>query len=255
MSFFKSLTLTFAMYSKIPMPMIEWDKKSMEWVFTCFPLVGVVIGGALWLWLTLAHWLNLGSSLTAVVALLIPIALSGGIHLDGLCDTCDALGSHQSRERKLEIMKDSHIGAFGVIGCVLYLLTLFAVWGEMTLSGETLVLLAGVPVVSRSWVSLAAVTRKNARGSGMLATFTNAANRRWNQMFAGLWLAAGLIAFCMWSTVGCWMAAASALVALYAYWVTEKEFGGLTGDLAGWYLQLLELGMLLAAAIAGKGTF
>lgn len=253
MSFFKSLTLTFAMYSKIPMPVVEWDDTSMEWVFSCFPLVGVVIGVVLWGWLQLASWLSLGSVFTGAIAIFIPIALSGGIHLDGLCDTCDALGSHQSRKRKLEIMKDSHIGAFGVIGCLLYLLVFLGAWSEVTLSPRNILLLSAIPVLSRCWTGLAAVTRKNARGTGLLATFTGSSSSVWNKGILLLWLLAGLVGVSLFSIAGRWTAVAGAVLAVYYYHMTEKEFGGITGDLAGWYLQMLELVMVLAVALAGKG--
>ncbi len=249
MSFFKSLTLTFAMYTKIPMPVVEWDERSMQWVFSCFPLVGVVTGGMLWLWLRLALWLGLGHNLIALGGVLIPIALSGGIHLDGLCDTCDALGSHQSKERKLEIMKDSHIGAFGVIGCVLYLLSLFAAWSELHYSEEVIVLLALIPVLSRSFVSLAAVTMKNARGSGLLATFTDASAGKWNLMIIAVWLVVPITFLLLLHSIERCMVFAALLVMLVFLRMSKKEFGGITGDLAGWYLQMLELGMVLALAV------
>ena len=107
----KSLIIAFAMYSKFPMPRVDWEKKALSWALCWFPLVGLAVGAVLWLWLALAGWLGFGAVFTAALALLLPIALSGGIHLDGFCDTCDALSSHQSRERKLEILKDSHTAA------------------------------------------------------------------------------------------------------------------------------------------------
>lgn len=251
MRFYQSLTLTFAMYSKIPMPMVEWDEKSMQWVFSCFPLVGVVEGAMLLLWMRLGMMLHLSQSLWAAIGVVLPLLLTGGIHLDGLCDVCDALGSNQPRERKLEIMKDPHIGAFGVMGCVVYLLMLYGCWCSVRMSTENGLLVAALPVLSRSWVSLAAVTRKNARGSGMLAVFTDAALGRWNLVCAVLWLAAAM-AFCLWrGGAGWWMVGASVLVSAWFYRMSEKEFGGITGDLAGYYLQLLELGMLLAVTLTG----
>ena len=94
----KSLIIAFAMYSKFPMPRVDWEKKALSWALCWFPLVGLAVGAVLWLWLALAGWLGFGAVFTAALALLLPIALSGGIHLDGFCDTCDALSSHQSRE-------------------------------------------------------------------------------------------------------------------------------------------------------------
>lgn len=250
-NFFKSLTLTFAMYSKIPMPRVEWDEKSMQWVFACFPLVGVVIGCLQAAWLKMAIFFNVAPILTAVVAMLLPIVLSGAIHLDGLCDVSDALGSNLPRERKLEIMKDPHIGAFGVIGCILYLIFLTACWCSVDLCPETIAFLSVIPVCSRSWVSLAAVTRKNARKSGLLATFTDAAAGKWNVVAAALWLTGSLAFFLTHGWIGCWIAGSSALLSAYFYRMSQHQFGGITGDLAGWYLQMLELTMIFALALTG----
>ena len=87
----KSLIIAFAMYSKIPMPRVDWEKKALSWALCWFPLVGAVIGAVLYGWMALARYLGFGPLFFAAFALLIPIALSGGIHLDGFCDTCDAL--------------------------------------------------------------------------------------------------------------------------------------------------------------------
>ena len=105
---FRSLCIAVAMYSKLPTPRVDWDKKSLSWAMCFFPVVGVVIALLLGGWLKLCAWLDFGPFLRSAVALLLPIAVSGAIHLDGFCDTSDALGSHQSREKKLEILKDSH---------------------------------------------------------------------------------------------------------------------------------------------------
>ena len=168
----KSLIIAFAMYSKFPMPRVDWEKKALSWALCWFPLVGLAVGAVLWLWLALAGWLGFGAVFTAALALLLPIALSGGIHLDGFCDTCDALSSHQSRERKLEILKDSHTGAFAIICCGLYLLVFFAAWCEAAPAGRAALALALGPAFSRSLSGLFAVTLPNARGTGLLATFT-----------------------------------------------------------------------------------
>lgn len=251
MRLLQSLNIAFSMYSVFPMPPARWEKENMQWVFACFPAVGAVIGGILWLWLRLAARLSLGAALTGAVGMAFSVGLSGGIHLDGLCDTADAVGSHLERERKLEIMKDPHIGAFGVMGCGIYLLLLFACWQEVCRSGGSALLPALVPVLSRSWVSLAATTIPNARGSGLLATFTSAAAGRRNRVLVLLWLALALVLVAAQGIPGLAAAAASALTALWFYRFSKKEFGGITGDLAGCYLQLLELAMLFAAALTG----
>ena len=102
----ESMIITFSMYSKIPMPNIDWKKENMKYAMCFFPLVGLVIGIIMAAWMYLAKFLAIGSILFAGIATIIPVIITGGIHIDGFCDTVDARSSHQSREKKLEILKD-----------------------------------------------------------------------------------------------------------------------------------------------------
>ena len=245
----KSLIIAFAMYSKFPMPRVDWEKKALSWALCWFPLVGLAVGAVLWLWLALAGWLGFGAVFTAALALLLPIALSGGIHLDGFCDTCDALASHQDRARKLEILKDSRVGAFAVLGCVSYLLLQYALWCQPGWEKEDLWVLALVPVLSRAMSGYGALTQPGARADGLLAAFTEQEQGRGRQRFllflcALLALAIGMLG------VGCAAVAAAILVYLWYIQMARREFGGLTGDLAGWFLQVCELGCLAAMVLA-----
>lgn len=253
MKLLRSIIVTFSLYSALPMPQIRWDEDSMEYVFACLPLVGVALGALLWLWLRLCLLLSIGTLLRGAGAVVLSAAFTGGIHLDGLCDTCDALGSHQSRERRLEILKDPHIGAFGVLGCVLYLLTQFAAWTELPLSLRTMLLAALVPVVSRSWVALGVLTRPNARGSGLLAAFQRTGSLGLNRMAAGVWLVGSTAALLLSGGAGPWMAFGAALCYACTLWRTQTAFGGLTGDLAGWTLCLLELCQVIILVISEGG--
>ena len=249
----KSVIIAFAMYSKLPMPRVDWEKKALSWALCWFPLVGLFIGAALWLWLALARWLGFGDIFTAAFDLLLPIALSGGIHLDGFCDTCDALSSHQSREKKLEILKDSHTGAFAIICCGLYLLMFFAAWCQVEAAGRTALVLGLGPVLSRSLSGLFAVTLPNARGTGLLATFTGPMDAARARVVLAVWAiaaAAAMVFLSPWTGVGVLAGAAPACV--YYVATAKRQFGGVTGDLAGFFLQLCELGMVLGAVVAQR---
>ena len=101
----ESIVVAFSMYSKIPMPHIEWNKENMKNVLCFFPWVGAVAGVLVWLWFLVSDQLGFGVMLRASVAVLIPVLVTGGIHLDGLLATADALSSWQTRERRLEILK------------------------------------------------------------------------------------------------------------------------------------------------------
>ena len=111
----RSLCVAFSMYSKIPVPQVEWTRESMKYCICFFPAVGAVIGAVTLIWNDLAGSILSGSPLFTAVLILIPVLISGGIHLDGLLDTADALSSYKSKDEKLEILKDSHAGAFAII--------------------------------------------------------------------------------------------------------------------------------------------
>lgn len=249
----RSFWIALSMYSKLPAPQVEWDERSLSWALCWFPAVGVAAGGLLWLWFQLSGLLGVGKLLCASVALLIPILTSGAIHLDGFCDTCDALSSHQSRERKLEILKDSHTGAFAIICCCLYLLFFFTVWAEVETAGRAGLVLALGPVLSRSLSGLFAATLPNARGSGLLAAFTQPMDARRARLILGLWViaaAGGMAALDV--TLGCAALLGAGLVCLYYVRMSRRQFGGITGDLAGFFLQLCELAIVLGVALAQK---
>lgn len=244
----KSFLLATSMYSKLPTPKTEWSDRAMAYVFCFFPWIGLVIGGTELLWFAASDLLNLGSFLFAAVAVLIPIAITGGIHLDGFCDTCDALGSHQSRERKLEILKDSHTGAFALLGICTYLILFTALWSEVLPVSA----LALIPVLSRTLSGLCAMTMKNARGSGLLASFSQASDLRCNRTVLFLWLAAVSVLLIFMDGAPVLIGAALSLV--YYIHMSKKEFGGITGDLAGWFVQICELMCLACMVLAQKGA-
>ena len=252
----RSIVIAFAMYSKIPMPQVAWDKRSLSWALCAFPLVGVVVGAALYGWLRLADFLGF-TALKAAAAVALPLALSGCIHLDGFCDTCDALSSHQSRERKLEILKDSHTGAFAIICCCLYLLLFYAAWREVEAEGIDLLFLCLAPVLSRCFSGLAAVSWPNARGSGLLATFTqpmDAKKARFVLISAIVVLMGTMIALAVDAGIYYPLAlpAAALLTFLYYRLMAMRQFGGITGDTEGFFVQVCECAMVLALVLGQR---
>ena len=240
----KSLIIAFAMYSKFPMPRVDWEKKALSWALCWFPLVGLAVGAVLWLWLALAGWLGFGAVFTAALALLLPIALSGGIHLDGYADTCDALSSYGDREKKLEILKDPHCGAFAVIRLCSYFLAYFALCTCVSFTPRVGVLWVLALVLERALSGLAVASFPMAKNTGLAHTFATAADktvvRRVLAVLAAV-LCVGMAA------LGGWALVLAALAVLWRYHaVSWKQFGGITGDLAGWFLQKAELWMLAA---------
>ena len=115
MRLLRTIAVTFAQYSRIPVPRFDWEKEDMRYSMSVFPWVGAVIGACFVLVYRLSG--TLGLPQLAVIALLtaVPLVITGGFHVDGFLDVEDALSSWRSREDKLAILKDPHIGAFAVI--------------------------------------------------------------------------------------------------------------------------------------------
>lgn len=246
-----SLAIAFATYSRIPMPKADWSEENRRYSLCFFPLIGLAIGAAMAGWLWLCDVLDMGSVLRGCVAALIPLLITGGIHMDGFMDTCDALASWQPKERRLEILKDSHAGAFAVIGCCVYLMLSAGLLSEMT--ANLALPLALCFVASRAASAATSVSFTSARADGMLRSFTKTAQRRAVMAASGAYLALCFIG-CLLSG---WLAACLCTAAvlgsvLYYKKMAYAQFGGVTGDLAGWLLQVTELALMAVMVIGGK---
>jgi len=251
MRYLSSLVIAFATYSKIPMPQVDWSDENLKYTMCFFPLIGAVIGLLLWGWLRLCDALCISPILRGAAGALLPLLITGGIHMDGFMDTCDALASWQTKERRLEILKDSHAGAFAVMGCAGYLLLHAALLSEA--SAQTAPLLACIFVLSRALSAWAMAALRNARPNGMLSAFAQASHKRIVSVSCAVY--ALLCALC-WFLLGRWLAlgclAAAALCLLYYQRMAYRHFGGVTGDLAGWFLQITELILTIVIVLGGR---
>ena len=120
MKLFYGCIIALSMYSRIPLPRVEWKRERMEHVLCFFPLVGIVEGLAFGGWFWLGCRLGFSELMTALWGTAIPILITGGIHMDGFLDTMDAIHSYGDKEKRLAIMKDPHTGAFAVIAAAVY---------------------------------------------------------------------------------------------------------------------------------------
>ena len=126
-----SCIIAFSTYSRIPMPQAAWTEENMRYTLAFFPLVGAAVGAVFWAVDALCSLLGFGCILRAALLTAVPAVVTGGIHLDGYCDTVDALASHAPKEKKLSILKDSNAGAFAVIWCCVWFLLYFALLTEL----------------------------------------------------------------------------------------------------------------------------
>lgn len=242
----RSLFSAFLMYSRIPMPHTEWKEENRRYSLGFFPLVGAVIGGLLVLWRYLSALSGNGQLLFATVAVILPVLVTGGIHLDGFCDVEDAMASCSSPDKRLEIMKDPHIGSFAAIRLGMLLVAQFGLMSQIT-GLRSACTVGCVHVLSRAISGIAAVTMKSARNNGSLQSFVSPAHRNtviaMDLSFAAAACAGMIIAG---GYSGAAAVAAAVITAAYFRHFAYKSFGGVTGDLCGWLLQLCELWSLAA---------
>lgn len=270
MNILYSCIIAVSMYSKIPMPAVEWTKERMRYVMCFFPLVGMAEGAALWLFLYVAlDTLNLSVVTVSLAGAVIPVLITGGIHMDGFLDTCDALHSYADKTKKLEILKDPHLGAFAVISFAVYLLLYTGILHEylsMVLhrGKESRILLYLLPVMvfimERAFSGLSVVSFPQARKKGLAAGFGGAARKRPDQAVLALWIVCCLGAGAALEQGGCRGAGITAVILLavhlavffWYYRMSLRQFGGVTGDLAGCFLQVCELAGLGTVAVLLK---
>ena len=244
MNLLKTIAVAFSMFSSLPMPQFKWDKDSMRYSLCAFPLIGAVIGLAGWLWIHAADYFQVPELFKGTVLCLIPTLITGGIHLDGYVDTCDALASFAPGERRLEILKDPHIGAFAAIRLCCYFFLYAALWICLPRYRFFPILLSFV--LSRTLSALGVTTFPLAKNTGLAHTFAEAADKKRTLIFLGFMavLLSILLPICGWCGLG--MACAAWLVFLYFRRMCVRQFGGLTGDLSGWFLIQAEKWMLIA---------
>ena len=250
---FRALLSAVGLLTRVPVRLGTDDGRSPAGrAVAFFPVAGAVIGVVL-LGLALlgrqmtavgAHPLLPGALLVAAWA-----ALTGGLHLDGWADCCDALFVPATREKRLAILKDPHLGSFGTIGLVLLLLVKASAAGELvctSLAGNgsrLLLLLAVAPVVARWVMALALATYPLAKTSGMAAFFRQGLT--WREPVLATLFTAVLVLPLGWDGLFLVSAAWSA-TALVAHLALER-LGGLTGDVYGAIVELAETTVLTLA--------
>ena len=243
-TYFHAFAMCQSMFCAIPFPGNIWDEKARDKMLLFLPLVGLEMG-AIWALLAwLCNFLRLPVLIKGLILAVFPYLVAGFIHLDGYMDVTDAVKSCRSLERRREILKDSHVGAFAVIGIVLLMLAQFACMASVP-EGADLRILLFVPAVSRCGSSLAVTVLKPMNTSqyadqkkpkshvAVLAAMTAL-------FVAGGFLLCGKYGFVL---LGCLAGNGAALRKAY------KSLDGMNGDISGYALTLGELCAVAVLAI------
>ncbi len=249
MQIIKAIIILFSMYSKIPMPQFAWKNEDMKYMLCFFPWVGAVIGVCVYLWRIICDRFAVGALCYTVIGTAIPLLVTGGFHVDGFMDTMDAFHSYQPREQKLEILKDSHIGAFAVIMLGIYGLFYLGAFSEIQDKDLLQIVCAGF-ALARILSGISVVSFPSAKKEGLLYLFAGSAQK--NIVKGSLYLQGALcVAFMLWRSLlaGSMITVAAIGAFVYYYYRCRRELGGITGDTAGYFVLLCEGSMMAVAAV------
>ena len=224
-----------SMFCAIPAPQI-WDEKAKDKMLLFLPVVGLEIGA---IWAVLAwvcRLLNLPALVTGLILCAYPYIVTGFIHLDGYMDVTDAVKSWRDIERRREILKDSHVGSFAVIGIVLLMIAHFAFFATAPTDANFPILIF-VPAVSRCCSALAVI------GLKPMSTSQYADQRKSKSHMVVLTIM--LVAFLAAGFLLCGKYGFALLGGLVGYGFAlrrgYKSLEGMNGDISGYALTIGEL--------------
>jgi adenosylcobinamide-GDP ribazoletransferase len=232
----------FALLTRLPLPQpATFRGAAGAW---SWPLVGLAVSALSACGAGLALWLGAPAGVAAATALAVSALVTGALHEDGLSDTFDGLFGGWTKERRLEIMKDSRVGSYGVLALLLVTLARWSALVALIGAGHWMAVLAA-GAMSRAPMGVLMAFLRNARGSG-LSHGTGAPSRSIALAGVGLALALGLVL----TGAGAFAATLALLAVTVALgWVAKRKIGGQTGDILGASQQIAEA-VVLAVLVA-----
>lgn len=243
----KNIAAALIFFTRLPFwRLFSVDSQYYKQVINYWAVVGWLTGGivALVLWLTAQV---LPFSVAVIIAILSRVLITGALHEDGFADFFDGFGGGTTKERILAIMKDSHIGTYGVVSLIFYFMLLYALLSSMPLYWACISILAGDPLCKliASMITLRLPYARNEESSKAKVVY--------NKMsFKPFWLSAvfGLLPFVVFIPFASWLAV---LLPVAAFWlltsIMNKKIGGYTGDCCGATFLICELSFYIGMAI------
>ena len=234
-----------SMFCAIPCPSRIWDEKARPLMLLFLPVVGLEIGviwsGIAWV----CRYFEVPGLAAGLILSAYAYLVTGFIHLDGFMDVSDAVGSCRSLEQRQAILKDSHVGSFAVIGCVLLMIADVAFLASA--SGDFRILIF-IPVVSRCGSSLAITILRPISVSQYAGAFRDGVSRVQPVILAGMLAAAVAAGFLL-----CRKYAFALLGEMIIYALALRKgfrsLDGMNGDISGYALSLSELAAVAVFAL------
>ncbi|MBQ7733000.1 MAG: adenosylcobinamide-GDP ribazoletransferase [Synergistaceae bacterium] len=243
------IAISFITIAPVPVKLLpDWTRDNLRHFCPMLPVAGIVFFAPLWAlsWLGLRELGTLSPILRGLFMTLITLALTGGLHMDGLLDTCDAVFSHRDRETRLKILDDPHSGAFAVIGCVSALMLKTLLFAEIFSCASVGALhVALIPVSSRLGMGMLLACMNFAKSGGLAVILGESRSQGSRYLLIIIFIAVTLCDFVTGIII--------ALISLLWCKICSKIFGGITGDLLGAFVELSEI-VLLAGQVISNCT-
>lgn len=247
MKILESIVVAFQFLTRLYLPInVEWGTANLRRSLMWFGLVGAFIGAILAGAMTLFNRFDLIPAVSAIIILLIWIFITGGMHIDGISDMADGFFSMRDKEKTLEIMKDSHVGAFGVITIVFLLLIKFEMLKEFIIIEKNVWLLILPPTIARIAAGLVLSFYETTKKSGLGYTFHSSDPR----IFWAIGFIVTLIISSILNIKSLIFISIAILASnLMALWA-KKKIGGLNGDIYGAIVETVEvIGMVFICVV------
>lgn len=234
----RSFLIVVSFISIIPVPVPSWTPSNLRYFCVMLPIVGVIFA---LLWLMFFHVLGtfagLSPLLRGFMMMILTLALTGGLHLDGLMDTCDAVFSHRDRETRLKILSDTHAGSFAVMACVIILMSKTLLFSELFTHNINDYSLCFIPIYSRLGMSILLNNLPFAKSNGLAVILGSSRNRYDNIALAVMFLTLSILSMNIIPVI-------LILCLIIHVLICMKIFGGITGDLLGAFVEASEVIML-----------
>ncbi|NBC88559.1 MAG: adenosylcobinamide-GDP ribazoletransferase [Alphaproteobacteria bacterium] len=235
------LRLAFVFLTRLPVPLDEARQSTLAQAGWAFPVCGAVVGLIAWLGYAIGSALGLPALLCALFAIAAGVLVTGALHEDGLADFADGMGGGRERVRKLEIMRDSATGSYGVLALILVVASKANAIAEIGAAGPALAALVALGAASRFAVLLAMAVMTPARAEGLGKDAGAAGGWRIAVGLALTLMAAAPLGLAGLGAVIGTLAAAAVPAA-----IAWRQIGGQTGDVLGAIQQIGELGGWIA---------
>jgi len=241
----RKLLIAISFFTRIPFKVNNVSDDEFFESMLLMPIVGLMIGAFLFAFAEFIHALRIPIGVKAILILMFYVWLSGGLHIDGFCDTLDGIFSSRDREKMMVIMKDSRLGAFGAMGLILLFMT---IWTCLA-SGIEPVFLIVAPVVGRYCAIQSCHLLPYAQGGGGLGKrITEITEMKHVLIYLiGLMLLAGFLQISFKMNI-LLPTTLSVIIGLLSTWYIKRKIGGMTGDVIGFTIELMQAVFLVLVA-------